>query len=760
MNIDFKKIYNTILDSDTSPKAESIDELYRYSFASLIILAIIAAAAAFFLYPYLNKNIYIWAFLLEITIAYRLFDGYRYIKHPDYYSSYVWYKKFSSAAMLTAMTLSSLSIFLFELDDFYQLFIVALLLGVSSGSSLSLSSDFRMRLIYTTILMLPLVLILGIIGNDGLGYGFVISLLIYYALQMMLSVKSFFFEQKYKDANLKRSFLRNLFKESPVAIISYDTNLRVTDCNPYLLKLFNLDKETIIGMDLTQLRDKRVLPTFIGSLYGGSQKYEGPYISLLGKEYWLEIVSFPFEDNESITLGGVAILNDKTKEREAIQEMEYMAGHDMLTGLLNRRGLKQQMYELVSKKEHQDHFSLLFYIDLNNFKGINDSMGHSMGDKVLVAVARRVTNRLDDSCIIGRVGGDEFVVVVPHIAKSQIKSESFAAKRSDMLNAIFTDPFSIDEHILHIQASIGIVIIEPKYSDVEEMIRFADITMYHAKKERLGVSYYSASMDKRQKELFELQNDLSKAILDNEFEIYMQPIVDLGSNNIKAAEVLLRWEHPDHGLLLPERFISLVLESGLLNKITWWVVDEVFSNISRFKQEGIWSLEYISFNVNARSFMQKEFAATLIGKLKKYSIAADEIMIEITEESLVKNFDQASRTISKLRENGIRCAIDDFGTDYSSLLYLKKLPFFTIKIDREFIADIATQKKDLNLLSGILSLANKLGYEMIIEGVEDEEQMLILKEFPYKLSYQGFLFDHPQNIEMFKSRHLNKTVDR
>ena len=665
--------------------------------------------------------------------------------------------KFALAVYITAFLFSSLSfLFLPYLDAYHQLFIIAVIIGVASGSTVSLSSDFRLAIGYITILLFPLILTLILEDQIPFNNVLILALILYYFFHIGMIIKNYRHELEFKELQNKQLFLHNLFQEAPIGIFTYDTDMKIVDCNQKLSMLFEHEQKEIIGLDIKNLPDTRPVQTFIDCLDSGSQTYSGSYISLKGKRFWIEAMAFPFSNENNRIIGGVGIIEDKTKEYNALQELEYLVEHDALTGLLNRRGFTNYMNQLVMHTKHKEYYSILFYLDLNQFKSINDSLGHTIGDDVLLAVSRRLSNILPEQCTLSRLGGDEFIIIVPHDTTDKEEIEAKAKEYSMMLEEIFNNPFAIKEMLLHVKASIGIVIIESGYENIEEIIRHADITMYQAKKSNNHISYYNESLDKKQKELFALQHDLAYATHNHQLKLFLQPIVRMFDDNALSAELLLRWQHPVKGLLSPDAFIPLALEAGLLSQITWWVVEELCRRIKKWKREGVWNLKYISININAQQLVENDFAVTFLKKLKAYNIDTEDIMIEITERSLIDNFESTQAVISHLRAEGVRCAIDDFGIGYSSLSYLKKLSFNTLKIDREFVKNIEIRPQDLTLMKTILDIGRQFNYNIVIEGIEQEEQKELLHKLDPKLSYQGYLFSRPLEAEKFAEKYLKK----
>jgi len=251
-----------------------------------------------------------------------------------------------------------------------------------------------------------------------------------------------------------------------------------------------------------------------------------------------------------------------------------------------------------------------------------------------------------------------------------------------------------------------------------------------------------------------LQHNLAYATKNNQLKLYFQPIVKMKDERLYSAELLIRWEHPTRGMLSPEEFIPLAIKGGLLSKITWWIIDNVCQQIVQWKNDGHWKLEYVSININSQQFVENNFAEEFFKKLAFYNIKTSEIMIEITERSLIDNFSKTQGVINDLKKHGVKCAIDDFGIGYSSLSYLKKLSFHTLKIDRTFVSNIGKSAKELILMNTILNIGRQFGYQIVIEGIENEQQKKALLELDDGLYYQGYFYSKPTEIEAFTKNFL------
>jgi diguanylate cyclase (GGDEF)-like protein/PAS domain S-box-containing protein len=692
--------------------------------------------------------------------------AYLFKKDPKKYSLKTWHRLFAVMAFLTSFLFASLSFIAIPyLDDVHQVFVAAVLIGLTSGAMSSLFPDIRIAIGYISMILLPLIISMVTI-NTVMHILLGLLIILYFTTQIIIILNSY---QQTSDLERKKEevekeqmklykqqeTLEHFFKQAPIGIFSYDMELNVTGCNQAFLSLFSLRREEIMGKNLQDVPDQRPINAFQNSLIHGVQNYIGPYRSIKGLEFWVEAKCSPLYDQDHKVIGGIGLIENKTKEHEAVHELEFLAQHDPLTNLFNRRGFSDYMQTLLNGEKHKNYYSLLFYLDLNQFKGINDSLGHTVGDEILISVSKRLVNALEENnCKVSRFGGDEFIIVMPFVSKDEDEAQSKAREYAEQIKNIFTDPFSIKDLHLRMSSSIGIIIIEPNYMNMEEIIRHADLTMYQAKNSSGHISYYNKDLDTEQKKLFGLQHDLTYAADNKQLQLFFQPIVKIKDDALFSAELLIRWQHPRKGLLSPEEFIPLAIKAGLLSQITWWIIDNVCQHISQWKKDNRWNLRYVSININAQQLVENNFAIEFLKKLTEYGLETKDIMIEITERSLIDNFVSTQDVINTLRSQGVKCAVDDFGIGYSSLSYLKKLSFNTLKIDKEFIKDIVHKPKELLLVSTILDIGRQFNYHIVIEGIENKKQKDLLFELDENLSYQGFYFSRPIPVEEFSQKFL------
>jgi len=766
MNKLITNLFGVFLSNDLRSE-QMIDSLYQHARRSMVALLAVTFILTYYLYPSIGMPIVLWGTVMTLLAVSRWFLVGYYTRHKAFRSLEWWHRLFLRLTVLTALIVSLLGwCFIWDVDMVGKLFIVATLIGLTGGAMSSLFPDIRIMLLYVSIILIPLLLTLLII--NGVLFPLALLLLLYYGTQLVIAYNTYrqnvdmavhqraismAQSQLYKD----REALEYFYKQAPIGIFFYDLNLVVTDCNDAFLKLFHLRREEIVGTDLHTLPDESPLRVMTDALNSGIQHYVGSYRSMKGLDYWVDARAFPLHDHHNNVVGGVVMIENKTKEHEAKKMLEYLAMHDSLTGLSNRYGFREYMESTIKDERHHNTCSLLFYLDLDRFKQINDSLGHTFGDHLLKAIANRLKEVVPPEANLTRLGGDEFVIVLPFVSGDLDEAKTKAKAFATTIHEVFEKPFHLEGVRLYIKSSIGIVLIEPGFDNIDEIVRHADISMYQAKKKgEEHISFYNNELDKERKQVFALQQDLIHALEHDAFELYLQPIVGIDDNAVKAAEALIRWHHPKHGLMQPVEFIPLAIELGIISEIGWWVLGKVCKTIETWRKSGDWDLEYISINLNAKQLITEDFVEHFFAELEKHDVDPADIKVEITETSLIDNFALTQEVIREMQSRGIKCVIDDFGTGYSSLSYLKKLSFSVLKIDREFIFDLENNEGNETLIRTIVEIARQFNYTVVVEGIEKEEQRDIIRKIDDRLSYQGYLVSRPIPIGEFKEEFIKK----
>jgi len=422
----------------------------------------------------------------------------------------------------------------------------------------------------------------------------------------------------------------------------------------------------------------------------------------------------------------------RTIELQALNvEIARQAMHDPLTELPNRtllvERLKQNIY-LAKRKEKHVAFLML---DLNNFKVVNDTLGHPQGDRLLLDVASRLPTALRQSDTVGRLGGDEFGIVLPETDAEQ--AIEVAKKILDSLQP----SFELDGQVLSIGASIGIALFPEHGDDEASLIRYADIAMYEAKSSKGDPCLYDPDADHYTTARLALMNDLREAVENDELQLYFQPMVELSTKKVHAVEALSRWEHPEHGNILPEDFIPLAETSNLIGLISFWALEKSVSQIASWKQQGADIM--VSINLSARDLLNPRLADHISSLCSKYDVDPSMLRIELSESVIMSNPEQVIEVINNPVLKQLNYAIDDFGTGYSSLSYLKKLPINEVKIDRSFVLDMMQNAEDTSIVRSVIELVHNLGHKVVAEGVETEATLTQLELLGCNVA-QGFYF--------------------
>jgi diguanylate cyclase (GGDEF)-like protein/PAS domain S-box-containing protein len=451
------------------------------------------------------------------------------------------------------------------------------------------------------------------------------------------------------------------------------------------------------------------------------------------------------ENRRPIHTAGV--LQDVTEQKRTQEQVVFLENFDRLTELPNRNQFNDRLrYALTLARRHDTCLAVLV-LGLDRFKRINDTLGHHVGDHVLRAVSQRILTGLREtdvmaangagSQLLARISGDVFTLMLPDMGS--VENISKVARR--LLNAIAM-PVEIDGQEIVITASLGISVFPEDGGDNDQLVRNAEAAMYHAKQAGGdGYHFYDRSMNVAALERLSLETALRRALERGELVLYYQPQIDMHSGAVVGAEALIRWRHPERGLVPPDRFIPLAEETGLIVPIGEWVLHEACRQARRWREQGIAPLR-MAVNVSARQFRQSDLADTVTRVLNHTGLDARFLELEITETAVMENAAEASSLLAALNSRGLHIAVDDFGTGYSSLAYLKRFPIDTLKIDRSFVRDITDDPDDAAITSAIVAIARSLGLQTVAEGVETERQLALLRQYGSHLA-QGYLFSKP-----------------
>jgi len=438
-------------------------------------------------------------------------------------------------------------------------------------------------------------------------------------------------------------------------------------------------------------------------------------------------------------------LQNEIVERKAVeQQLTHDSLHDAMTGLPNRALFLDRLGQAIEYRRRRPEYTFAtLFVDIDQFKVINDSLGHLTGDQLLISAGRRMKECLRSSDTVARLGGDEFAILL-----EITREKDSAALIADKLQQALNQPFRLDGHELYITASIGIVMSESGFMHPEEVLRDADIAMYQAKgRGKARFEIFDISMRSHAYSRLAMEQELRAALENQEFQLYYQPIRSVETDELVSFEALIRWTHPTRGLLSPGEFLPVAEESGLILPIEKWVLNEACKQLKEW-HEKYPSMENVSVNVNVsnRQFAQQSFTDDVVSALQMHDLNARSLKLEITENVLISNYAAANEVFTKLQNLGVQLEIDDFGSGYSALGYLQHFPISAIKIDKSFISEIGKSRRGVELIRAIVSMARELGMEAIAEGIETDEQLQELRRLSCNLG-QGFLLSRPLDKE-------------
>ncbi len=552
---------------------------------------------------------------------------------------------------------------------------------------------------------------------------------------------------------------RSIFENAVEGIFQTSPTGRYLTANPSLARIYGfgspdelLASYYDIGHQLYVNSRKRFEFIEEMKMAGQVSNFEAQIKRKDGEVIWISENAREVRDEDGILLYYEGTVEDVTARKNAQDQLFHDAFHDRLTGLANRTLFSSRMTQAFSRlKRHPDAPFAVLFLDFDRFKNINDSLGHLAGDELLVSIAHRLEEYLRPGDTVSRLGGDEFAILI-----EEVRDQSDAIHVAERVQSAMARPFTLGGQEVFSSASIGIAIAHADYDNPDDLLRDADMAMYRAKAQgKARFALFDSGMHTRAVALLQLETDLRWAIERREFELHYQPIVSLGTGRITGFEALVRWRHPERGLVSPGEFIPVAEETGWIVPIGAWVLETACEQLARWQAE----LQFapaltMSVNLSGKQFSQLDLIPFIHRQLQRWDIAPENLRLEITESAIMENAESVIGRLHTLRELGVKLALDDFGTGYSSLSYLHRFPLDTLKIDRSFVMSMQDGGENREIVRTIVALGLALNLDVIAEGIEEETQLRDLRELGCK-GGQGYFFSRPLSpdaaLELLKS---------
>ena len=746
------------------------EELLKQAYSNLqlalfaLLMNILIVATVF--WDLSDKKILLsWTGLVLFILLKRYYDFVIFSKKKLNINLHLAEKKFKISALITAISIGIISFLFFpDAESIHQTFITMILAGLSAGAVMSLSMYKNLASMYLTILLTPLIYVTYMQNSDS-NIHLYMSLLILLFLIMLTQFSKIYNKNilnvilsKLRVAKTEQELqnsennFETIFHESTVGILTYNKDLIIQESNKAFTSILKAPLNKIINFDMKKISNEKVLNCLTAAINGKKEYYEGTYHThISGEDIWISMETVPMFDAEDGRKCALAIVTDITQKVKSDEKIRYQAYYDSLTGLANRLTLNERLHSHVSKLSQTDSFSSVLFIDIDHFKSINDSLGHHVGDIYLKIFAQRIAPKIGEDNLFSRLGGDEFVILVTKMSANKEDAINIAKSLAQRLHESMMQAIIIEENALYMTLSIGIHIITKNDNNINNILKYADIAMYKAKDSGRNCShFYKDEMSSQIQNKLNLSNDLRVALELQQFELYFQAIVEIESEKITSCEALVRWNHPQKGLIYPDNFIQHAENNDSIILIGDWVIDQACKEYQKFSEY----IQDLAINISYKQFIQENFVEKLTQALKKHSIEAHKIKLELTESVAIHNLPATIKKIQLLKSLGFQIVMDDFGTGYSSLSYLKNLPFDYIKIDRTFIKEMLIHEDDASLVKTILSISKQFNFSVIAEGVETQEQIDFLKK--YKCNYyQGYFKSEPLPADKFKNLLLN-----
>ena len=712
-------------------------------------------------------SIGIWLLVSFIMFLYRFYHYYQFrgeseinkLKNAD-----IWLDKYYTNTLLGGIVWGSSAFLLFpESGLLHQMILIFFLFAIGFSAMGILASKTDLLLTYALVTYAPITMRLFFMEDEL--YNMIAFIILALMLIMILTANYYgkvinnalnnrqhFMTIKHSHEKLKERFF-SLFERAPVGIYYYNPSLELQDVNMHFMHMNKeQDKEALIDTNLHQLSNSQLIKAHQKVFEGKTGNYRGPFEVRNSKQnLYVNLSTVPMLDTQGNVAGGITIIDDITNEVTAKEEVLRNAYYDMLTNIPNRTLFLDKLKTFLSSTKESNAYSALLFLDIDNFKKVNETYGHDLGDHLLKQIVQRIDESINIQDIFARITGNKFAILIPSLDNDKGLSKEKASNYISTIQDNFIPPFLIAGDEQHLSFTTGIVMFNDNEVSAYDLLKRSETAMYEAKKEAKGTSKcYESIMSQETQEALMVENDIHKAMKNDELIVHYQPQIDIEENKIIGAEALIRWNHPGKGFISPGLFIPIAEESGIIIKLEEWIIDKALAEIKDLTERmGHFPLDHIALNISTVHFLQPHFVEKIMLQLYKYGVQPEWIELELTESGIMRNIDDAAKKINELKAFGFTFAIDDFGIGYSSLAYLKKLPVNLVKIDQSFIQNMHENKGDATIVEAVVAIAEKFGFKVVAEGVEDEQTLESLKSFNCSF-YQGYYSHKPMPMNEFE----------
>ena len=709
----------------------------------------------------------IWLLVSFIMFLYQLYHYFKFQNESQenkLRDANIWLDKYYTNIFINGIIWGSSAFLMFPENNLMnQMLVILFLFSIGFSGMGVLASKKDLLLTYVLVTYTPLLLRLFFMEDElyvKIAYAILALILImifvadYYGkiINKSLNDHQHFITIQHSHKKLKERFL-SLFERAPVGMYYYNKSLELEDVNSHFMKMNKVtNKEMLIKQNLYTLENYRQILTAHEDVFKGKTgSYRGPFeIASKDENIYVTLSTVPIQDTGGHILGGVTIINDITNEVTAKQKMVRNAYYDMLTNIPNRTLFMDKLTSFIAEGKTHHKYSSLLFLDIDNFKKVNETYGYDAGDHLLKQIVNRIDNIIDNRDFFARISANKFVILISSLDTNKEKSEHMTNEYIQILRNNFSHPLNIAGEEYRLSFTVGIVLFTCNNASAYDILKHAETALYAAKKNARGLHlFYTENMHSTSKEELMIENDIHKAIKNNELSLHYQPQLDIKTHKIIGAEILVRWKHPSKGYIPPAQFLPIAEESGSIIKLEEWIFEKAFQEIKVLSmQKNGFTLKHIAINISTIHFLQAHFVEKFMLLVQKYKIKPEWINLELTENALMRNIEDVVEKINELKTFGFSFSIDDFGIGYSSLSYLKKLPIDIIKIDQSFIINMHQDSGDATIVETIIAIGQKFNLTVLAKGVENSD---VVKHLTYMECdyYQGHYSHKPMHFDDF-----------